>query len=511
MKDSSKSSTLGRRDFLKRLGIGTTLSALPRFARAGGASAVATKRPSNVIFILADDIGYGDLGCYGATKVKTPNLDRLAAGGVRFTDAHSPSSMCTPTRVAVLTGEYAWRGACPRGVLNGDAALIIKPGSTTVPSLLKKAGYATGAVGKWHLGFGEKEKGPDYNGELKPGPLEVGFDYFFGYPATNDRVPCVYVENHRVVNLDPKDPISFSTKMPEGKRIELAGHPRIGTMTGGKAALWKDEDMAAVFSGKAISFIEAHRDQPFFLYYCPRNIHVPITPNPRFRGTSQCGIRGDDIHELDWAVGELLKAVDRLDLAGNTLVIFTSDNGGTLQFVTDEENAGHKLNGDLRGNKGGLYEGGHREPFIARWPERIKSGQVSKQMICLIDLLATCAALTGTDLPAEAGPDSLNVLPALLDPLLAKPVRKDLVMHSGAGALAIREGDWKLIPKQDGGGKAQKTKQQATGRRPAGDELYNLADDLGEQNNVYAQHPEIVKHLTELLEKYRSAGRSRGT
>jgi len=514
---ASSKSNISRRGFMAGcLGsaAATMGAGLPRAAPAAAGGALAQNivlRPPNIVFILADDIGYGDLGCYGAFKVKTPNLDRLAAAGVRFTDAHSPSSMCTPTRYAFMTGRYAWRNpATARGVLSGVAPLSIQPGTCTAPALLKQAGYATGIVGKWHLGLGEGTT--DYNREIRPGPLEVGFDYAFILPATGDRVPCVYVENRRVVGLDPKDPIACDYSVARGAPESFVlGVPRIGKMTGGKAALWNDENMAATFAAKAAAFIEQHRERPFFLYFCTHDIHVPRVPNARFKGTSQAGVRGDTIHSLDWTVGEVLAALDRLKLADNTLVIFSSDNGGVLDpngpdvehGGTVETNNGHLFNGPLSGTKGGLIEGGHRVPFIARWPGRIKAGGVSKQMISLVDLLATFAAVTGAALPPEAGPDSINVLPALLDASLAEPVRKDLVMHSGAGALAIREGDWKLIP---AGGQGQPAKKKGA----AGGALYNLAQDLGEQKNLYAEHPEIVKRLADLLEKYRTEGRSRG-
>jgi len=515
---------LTRRTFLRNGLAGMCTAAAIKMPATRGHGAEPESGRPNIIYILSDDVGYGDLGCYGATKVRTPNLDRLASQGLRFTDAHAPSAMCTPTRYAILTGEYAWRGANPTGVINGDAALIIRPNTLTVPALLKQAGYTTGAVGKWHLGFGEKGNGPDYNADLKPGPLEVGFDCFFGYSATNDRVPCVYIENHRVVNLDPKDPIEIAYGKPVGNDPTGQSHPellkmkpafghnntivngisRIGYMSGGKAARWKDEEMTDTLTGKAVAFIEKNRDRPFFLYFTPQNIHVPRVPGPRFAGKSAAGTRGDSMEELDWAVGQIMAALDRLGIAGNTLLIFTSDNGGVMndgyQDGSGNDTSGHLCNGPLRGYKGGLFEGGTRVPFVARWPARIKAGQTSSQMISLVDLLGTCAALVGRGLPADAAPDSFNDLPALLDAGLAEPVRKDLIVHAGSGALAIREGKWKLIPQQVGPRGA--VRQQA--------QLYDLSTDLAEKNNVVAEHPDIAKRLTDLLEKYRKSGRSRG-
>ncbi len=473
------------------------------------APAQAAPAKPNIIIILADDIGYGDLGCMGATRVKTPNLDRLAAGGIRFTDGHAASATCTPSRYALLTGEYAWRKK-GTNILPGDAALIIEPGRPTLPSVLKSAGYATGVVGKWHLGLGTGNL--DWNGELKPGPLEIGFDSAFIMPATGDRVPCVYVEDRHVVGLDPKDPIQVSyakkvgdeptgkdnpelltMKLTKGHDMTLVnGISRIGWMSGGKAARWTDETMADTFTKKAVEFIEKRKDGPFFLYLATHDIHVPRVPHPRFAGKSGCGTRGDVIQQLDASVGDVLAALDRLKLAENTLVVFSSDNGPVLDdgyadgAVKDLN--GHAPAGPLRGTKYSLYEAGTRVPFLARWPARIKPG-VSDALVCQIDLLASFAALAGRDLAPEAGPDSLNVLPALLGE--SKEGRDHLVEH--AGGQSLRKGPWKLVPK--------------TPRGPA--ELFDLSRDLGETKSVAAEHPEIVTGMTELLEKLRSQGRSR--
>ena len=468
----------------------------------------ASANAPNVLFILADDIGYGDFGCYGAAKVKTPNVDRLASQGLRFTDAHSPSAVCTPTRYAFMTGEYAWRKK-GTGILPGIAALTVEPGRVTVPSLLKQAGYTTGIVGKWHLGLGSKEP-TDYNGEIKPGPLEVGFDYCFIIPATGDRTPCVYVENHRVVGLDPKDPIQLDYSVKRGEpRSFVSGVPRIGSQTGGEAALWKDTEVADTLAAKADTFLERNQDKRFFLFLSTHDIHVPRVPHPRFKGTSQAGVRGDAIHSFDWTVGQVLASLERLKLADNTLVIVTSDNGGVLDANgpdtehggTVETNNGHLHNGALRAGKGSPYEGGTRVPFIVRWPGRIKPG-VSDALICHVDMLASMAALTGQRLVEAAGPDSFNVLPALLGEKLDKPCRDHLVEHGNR--LAIRKGPWKLIP-GDAGVAAGKKKKKSAG---AG-ELYHLAEDIGETNNVAATHPDLVKEMTALLQRVRENGRSR--
>ncbi len=468
--------------------------------------AAAEAKP-NIIFILADDIGYGDFGCYGATKVKTPNVDKLASEGLRFTDAHSPSAVCTPTRYAFLTGEYAFRKK-GTGILPGIAALIIEPGRFTVPAMFKQAGYATGVIGKWHLGLGAQAP-TDYNGEIKPGPLEIGFDYAWLIPATGDRVPCVWVENHRVVNLDPADPIKLDYTVQRGEPKSLVnGIPRIGGQTGGKAALWKDDEIADVLVAKATGFLEQHRDQPFFLYLSTHDIHVPRVPNARFQGTSQAGVRGDNIHSFDWTVGQVLAALERLKLAANTVVIVTSDNGGvldsngpdTVHSGTPASNNGHAFNGPLRGVKGSIYEGGTRLPFIIRWPDHIKPG-VSDELICHVDMLASFAALVGQQLPETAGPDSFNVLPALLGERLATPCRDHLVEH--AGGVALRQGPWKFIPGTGGG--ARKANRGGAGAP----QLYNLASDIGETKNLASEQPERVNAMSKLLQHLQDNGRSR--
>jgi arylsulfatase A-like enzyme len=486
----------------------------------GSAPAIApgsSGRP-NIVFILGDDIGYGDFGCYGATKIATPHVDAMAKQGVRFTDAHSPSAMCTPTRYAFMTGRYAWRQPGGASVLSGLAPLCIAPGSPTVPSILKRAGYATAVVGKWHLGLGERET--DYNRPIKPGPLEIGFDRAFILPATGDRVPCVYVEDHHVVGYDPADPIRVAYGgIPRGApETFVRGIPRIGTMTGGKAALWSDADMADTFEKEAVGFIERHRDGPFFLYFSTHDAHVPRVPHPRFRGSSRAGVRGDVIQEFDASVGGVLAALDRLGLAEDTLVIVTSDNGGTLDSNgpdtvnagTVATNNGHPHNGALRGNKGNLFEGGHRVPFVARWPARIKPGTTSDQLICHVDMMATFAAVAGQELPDDAGPDSFNVLPALLGAARG-PVRDHLVNHTAGspGRLAVRQGPWKYGPASYPGGRQRPTK---AGEKPASQipaQLYNLDSDPGEKTNVLAENPGKAKELASLLDRLRAAPRSR--
>jgi arylsulfatase A-like enzyme len=510
-----------RRTFLRQAG---GACAAPLFARPL-LSQSSSRRP-NIVVILADDIGYGDLGCYGGSGARTPNMDRLASQGVRFTDAYSPSATCTPTRYAMLTGEYAFRRK-GSGVLPGNAPMLIEPGRPTVASVLKEAGYATGCVGKWHLGLGSGDL--DWNGDIKPGPLELGFDYCYLIPATGDRVPCVYVENHRVVGLDPKDPIRvaydkpvsgeplgrerpdlLTMKFSRGHDMEIVnGISRIGYMTGGKAARWVDEDMADAITRQAVSFMEKNRANPFFLYFATHDIHVPRMPHKRFQGKSPSGYRGDAIEQLDWSVGRIMATLDRLRLAENTLLIFTSDNGPVLDdgYIDGavEKLGEHKPAGPLRGGKYSIYEGGTRMPFLARWPARVKRS-VSNAMISQVDLLATFGALAGRKLPEHAGPDSFNVLPALLGE--SRQGREYIVEH--AQGLAIRKGPWKLIPAGQGVRRELGTAPwtvRAAAEAPL--ELYNLASDIGETRNVAAENPEFVRELSALLEKVRSSPRTR--
>ena len=479
--------------------------------------AAAAERP-NIVLIYADDIGYGDFSCYGATAVRTPNVDRVAREGLRFTDAHSPAATCTPSRYAMLTGEYAWRQK-GTNILPGDAPLIIEPGRVTLASMLHDAGYATGVVGKWHLGLGRGH--PDWNADLKPGPLEIGFDYCYIIPATGDRVPCVFVENHRVVGYDSSDPIQISYGKKVGNEPTGAERPdlltmkpshghantiingisRIGFMSGGKSARWQDNHIADTLTRQAVKFIQDHRDKPFFLYFATHDIHVPRVPNRHFHGATTMGPRGDAIVEFDWSAGQVLDTLDRLGLADNTIVILTSDNGPVVDDGYHDEAVeklgSHKPAGSLRGKKSTVWEGGTREPFIVRWPNHVAAGDASSALVCQIDLLASLAALTGQKLPihplppgegrgegALAAPDSVNVLPALLGQ--SQHGRDQLVEQ--AHTLALRIGDWKYI--EPGGKNA----------RP---QLYNLRDDLAESNNLAKAQPGKLKELRQRLNEIR--------
>lgn len=477
----------------------------------------------NVVLIYADDLGYGDVSCYGATRVRTPAIDRLATEGLRFTDGHSAAATCTPSRYALLTGEYAFRKR-GTGVLSGAAGMIIEPGRVTVASLLKDAGYATAVVGKWHLGLGEGDV--DWNAAIKPGPAEIGFDYSFLIPATGDRVPCVYVENDHVVGLDPADPIQVSYGQRIGSDPIGAEHPellkmhpshghdrtivngisRIGYMSGGHAARWVDEDMADVITRKAVHFIEHQREKPFFLYFSYHDIHVPRVPHPRFVGRTEMGPRGDAIAQLDWCTGEILATLDRLGLRDNTLVIFTSDNGPVVDDGYRDDAVkrlgDHRPAGPLRGGKYSRFEGGTRVPFLVRWPARVKPG-VSEALVCQVDFLASFARLTGERLPDAAGPDSIDVLAALLGESAVG--RDHLVEH--ARTLALREGRWKLLPSASGA-KVNKNVNIETGNDEAA-QLYDLRTDLGEQRNVASAHPDRVRAMLGRLEALRATDRSR--
>jgi len=486
-------------------------------------SAAASAARPNIVVIYADDLGYGDVSAYGATRVRTPRIDSLAENGLRFTNAHSPSATCTPSRYALLTGEYAWRRK-GTAVLPGDAGLIVAPGRTTLASVLKRAGYATGVVGKWHVGLGDGH--PDWNAEIRPGPREIGFDDSFLMPATGDRVPCVYVENQRVVGLDPADPIRvrydapfpgepLGREHPELLRmLATHGHDqaivngvgRIGYMTGGKKARWVDEDMADTFAAKAVAFLERHRDESFFLYLATHDIHVPRVPHSRFAGRSGMGPRGDAILQLDATVGAVLDALDRLSLAGRTLVLFTSDNGPVVddgyRDEAFEKLGDHRPAGPLRGGKYSAFDGGTRVPFLVRWPGRVAPG-TSEALVSQVDFLASFATLAGASLAAEDAPDSIDVLPGLLG--ASRTGREELVEH--AGSLALVTPRWKYI-EAGGGPRVSRETRIELGNAPE-PQLYDLAADLGETTNLAARRPALVRELAARLERIRAAGRSR--
>jgi len=484
------------------------------------AQKVKSKLP-NVVYIYADDLGYGDLSCYGATKLHTPNVDRLAASGIRFTNGHCTSATCTPSRFALMTGEYPWRRK-GTAILPGDAALIIPTDHATLPNMFKKAGYATGIVGKWHLGLGDAVA-KNWNGDIKPGPNEVGFDYSFIFPATADRVPTVFLENHNVIALEKDDSIqvSYVKKVgndPTGKEhpelLKLRSSPgqghdgtivngigRIGFMSGGKMARWVDEEVSATFLAKAKDFMANNKQRPFFLYLALTEPHVPRMPATRFKGTSGLGLRGDVILQLDWTVGEIMKQLKALGADKNTIVIFTSDNGPVLDDGYQDEAVaklnGHTPAGPMRGGKYSALEGGTRVPFIVSWPGTVKPG-VSDALVSQIDMLASFAAFTKQRLPKGDGMDSENLMPAFL----GQTTKGRSVYVEQGGALAIVNNGWKLIEPNKGPA-YEKLVGIETGNS-AQPQLYDLKNDLGEQHDLAAQYPEKVKELQTLLQQIKA-------
>jgi arylsulfatase A-like enzyme len=506
-------SSLPRRSFLKGTAAAFAAAFLHNLAVTRALAGSGSRHKPNIVIILSDDVGYGDLGCYGARLPRTPHIDGLAQCGRRFTDGHADASVCTPSRYALLSGMYAWRRRDAQ-ILPGDAALLFADHQTTLPSLLKQAGYRTGCVGKWHMGLGRGEI--DWNGEIAPGPREVGFDYSFIIPATADRVPCVYVENGRVVGLDKKDPIRVDYRKlvgddPTGHdepyllKMKLSqGHDgtivdgvsRIGFMSGGNSARWVDEKMAATLAEKATAFIDASYVKPFFLYLATSDIHVPRMPSEHFAAKSLCGVRCDVIEQLDWTVGEVLAKLEEHKLLKNTLILFSSDNGPVVDDGyadgSVENLNGHTPSGALRGGKYSLYEGGTRVPMIAYWRGHIPVG-VSDAVISQTDLLVSMAALVGVPLPQGQAFDSENVLPAFMGQ--SEHGRDVLVEADVRQRTAIRKGRWKLLDMDLPG--------RSVGTAGINCELYDLEADPSEATNVAAQHPEVVAELWGRLERIR--------
>ncbi len=488
----------------------------------------------NVVLIFADDLGYGDLGCYGATKVKTPNIDRLAKEGRRFTDAHSASAVCTPSRYGLLTGEYPLRANGGRGLWGPapiTSGLLIDTTKRTIADVFKSSGYDTAVIGKWHLGF--KTGRNNWQEPLRPGPQDLGFDYYFGMPVVNSAPPYVYVENDRVLGGDPADPLVYLGRNAKGATPitpippEAANRSR-NAFGGAKEAhkLFNDYQVGTTFAKKSVEWIKARKDKPFFLYLATTNIHHPFTPAKRFQGTSQCGLYGDFIHELDWMVGEILQCLEDEGLSDNTLVIFTSDNGGMFNYGGQAAfKAGHRINGDLIGFKFGVWEGGHRVPFIAKWPGKVKAGSTSDQLISGVDLFATIAAITGQTVEKSHAVDSVNMLPALVGQP-ETPIRDHLVLAPNKGThLSVRKGKWMFIPKQGSGGFGGRTPSSHTFAGPPAAtfvgsvnsdiengkikknappaQLYDLESDVNQTRNVYREHPDVVKEMTALLARYK--------
>lgn len=479
--------------------------------------ALAAEKP-NIVLIYTDDVGYGDVSCNGQSTLITTHIDRIAKEGLRLTDAHCSAATCTPSRFAMLTGMYAFRQK-GTGIARGDANMIIKTETHTMADIFKSAGYTTGVVGKWHLGLGQGKT--DWNQEIKPTPNDIGFDYHFLIPATGDRVPCVYVEQGRVVDLDPSDPIevSFGKRIdpnPSGqeqpdalKQMWSHGHnqtivngiSRIGWMTGGEKARWVDEDMADVITHKANKFLEDHQSEPFFLFFSTHDIHVPRVPHSRFAGKSGLGFRGDAMLQLDWCVGEILNKLDSLGLTENTLVIFSSDNGPVLDDgYVDEANeklGAHRPNQDLRGGKYSLFEGGTRVPFLLRWPGHIESGSTSNALVGQIDLAASMAALVDAKIPEGACGDSRNSLDALLG---KDKVGRPHLVHE-AKQLALRVGKWKYVPKAK---VREKLGPWITSTIEDPGALFSLQDNLNENVNLAATQAKRLERIKELHAKIMS-------
>lgn len=489
---------------------------------------IAVDKP-NIVVIMADDLGYGDVSCYGMKAQQTPAIDRLAAEGARFTSGYCSASTCTPTRFSLLTGTYAFRQK-GTGIAPPNGPAIIKPGIETLPSILKRAGYATAVIGKWHLGLGDP--GPDWNGIIKPGPLDIGFDHCYLLPTTNDRVPQVFVEDRRVRNLDPNDPLWVGNDKPTDnhptglthrgtlKMDWSHGHnqtihngiSRIGFYTGGSTARFRDEDLADEWVKRSNAWIESNKDRPFFLYFASHDIHVPRIAHERFQGKSKLGPRGDCIAQLDWCVGELTKTLDRLGLAENTLILFCSDNGPVLDDGYKDQAIDmlgeHRPAGPFRGGKYSVWEGGTRTPFIVRWKGRI-APFVSDEVICTIDLAASFAAITGQSLPDDSCLDSFDVSDVLLGKSDAKGREHLLQQDNGSGNFGLRAGDWKLVRLQQRG-KVQATVSIQEPSLPTGQYgLYRLSDDVNERNDVSAANPEVLKRMIAQLDKLIGDGRSR--
>lgn len=486
--------------------------------------AVNNRQP-NVIIILADDLGYGDLECYGAKNVQTPNVNRLANAGIRFTNTHAVAATSTPSRYSLLTGEYAWRRP-DTDIAAGNAGMIIRPEQYTMADMFKNAGYATCAIGKWHLGLGDKSGQQDWNAPLPSALGDLGFDYHYIMAATADRVPCVFIENGKVANYDPSAPIEVSYRQnfpgePTGaKNPELLynlkpshGHDmsivngisRIGYMKGGGKALWKDENIADSITSHAIGFIKQHKDEPFFMYFATNDVHVPRFPHERFRGKNAMGLRGDAIVQFDWTVGQLMDTLDKLGLTENTLVILTSDNGPVVDDGYDDKAEellnGHSPAGPWRGNKYSAFEGGTCVPAIVRWPKQIKKGQESDVLMSHIDWMASLGSLINATLPKGSAPDSQNRIGNLLGTDTTD--RPWVVEQSSNHVLSIRTKDWKYIEPNDGPAMIQWGPKVETGNLSM-PQLYEIKSDINERVNLASKRPEVVYDMQNILRRLRS-------
>lgn len=486
------------------------------------------KEKPNVVIIYADDLGYGDLSCYGAEDIRTPNVDLLATEGIRFDNAYSTSAVCTPARYSLLTGQYPFRNPDTR-ILPGNAKCIISKDTLTLPKVFRQAGYQTAVVGKWHLGLGDGAI--DWNGEIPHTPNDVGFDHSFIFPGTNDRVPCVYVRNHRIAGLEEADPIEVSYEAdcpypdidtyhqnPEKLRMRSShGHDmsiingvgRIGYMRGGKNAVWRDEDLAEDFLNESRRFIDGCGEQPFFLFYTLHQPHVPRVPNERFRGSTGLGPRGDVIAELDWCVGELVAHLEQKGLLENTLILFSSDNGPVLddgyQDQAVEKNGAHRPTGPLRGGKYSKFDGGARIPFLAYWKGQIHP-QASDALFCQCDLAASFAAMLGVEIQDGDLPDSENHLDTLLG--RSQESRREVLYESLSKAKVLRQGKWEYLEPSEGEAVQPQTGIEL-GNSPES-QLYNLVYDPGQRVNLAAQYPEIAQAMAERIGEILESRQTRG-
>ncbi len=468
-------------------------------------------RPLNIVFVMADDMGYGDVACNGDGRIPTPNMDRVAREGMRFTDAHAASAVCTPTRYGVLTGRYPWRTREKEGVLGGYCPPLIDPARMTVASLLKRHGYATAAIGKWHLGLDwqakrlqplwkggrANEEGIDYSKPILNGPTALGFDRFFGLSGSLNMPPFAFISQDRTVGIP-------SVPTPGNERAMEEGKP-----TGLGVPDWDFAQVDVRHCEEALKFIRDHRrrspDRPFFLYCTPSAPHFPCLPPDFAAGQSGISPRADLILVVDWLVGRLLDCLDELGMVENTLFIVTSDNGAEPWSEPEREH-GHSPNGDLRGHKGDIYDGGHREPLLVRWPGVVPAGTVCGELVCLTDLMATCAEILDARLPRHAGEDSVSILPLLRGE--SGPVREAAVHHSFRGRLAVRRGRWKLIDSCDSGGFHCTEWRQPGPGEPAG-QLYDMDNDPAEEENLWLRQPECVGELLALLDRCKEQGHSR--
>lgn len=493
-------------------------------AQAAGKGKDKTPTRPNVIFIYADDLGFGDLECYGAKNVETPNVNRLAANGIRFTNGYATAATSTPSRYSMLTGEYAWRKP-GTDVAAGNAGMIIRPEQFTIADVFKSAGYATAAFGKWHLGLGDKTAEQDWNAPLATGPNDLGFDYSYIMAATADRVPCVFIENGSVANYDPSAPIEvnyqrnfpgeptgranpellYNLKPSHGHDMSIVnGISRIGYMKGGGKALWKDENIADSITAHAVNFINQHKKEPFFMYFATNDVHVPRFPHERFRGKNKMGLRGDAIVQFDWTVGQIMAALEKAGLSKNTLIILSSDNGPVVDDGyadrAEELLNGHSPTGNLRGGKYSAFEGGTRIPLIVHWPAQIKGAQESNTLVSQIDWLASMAKLVGARIPKGAALDSYNYLDNLLG--RANEDRPWIIEQASNHTLSVRTRNWKYIEGSDGGKMITWGPKIETGYAPV-PQLYNMSDET-EQVDVAAKNPQKVFELERILRKVRT-------